>query len=86
MSPREGALLGVSGRLKRIVKHWIWGIGKGRAVQKRVGGLILTICIPRGLRCVLSHKELPFEGRNDCTCVKIFSGVNILIAIISLAS
>ena len=30
------------------------------------------------------HKELPFLGRYDCTCVKIFSGVTFLIAINSL--
>jgi len=23
------------------------------------------------------HKELRFDDRNDCTCVKIFSGVNV---------
>jgi len=28
MPPREGALLGVSGRVKSIVKHRILGVGK----------------------------------------------------------
>jgi len=26
---------------------------------------------------VFLHKELPFGGLIDCTCVKIFSGINI---------
>jgi len=23
------------------------------------------------------HKELPFGGRSDCTCIKIFGGINL---------
>jgi len=30
---------------------------------------------------VILHKELPFMGSDDCTCVKIFSGGDFLIAI-----
>jgi len=24
------------------------------------------------------HRELSFGGRNDCTCIKIISGINVL--------
>ena len=30
------------------------------------------------------RKELHFGGRDDCTCVKIFSGVDFLVSINSL--
>ena len=43
-----------------------------------MGGPILTIYTSYD---VFLRKELPYAGRNDCICVKIFSGV-ILIAII----
>jgi len=39
-----------------------------------MGGPILTI----STSCdVLLHKDLPFGGQNDCTCVKFFSGINL---------
>jgi len=28
---------------------------------------------------VCLHKELPFGDHDDCTCVKIFSGINLCI-------
>jgi len=43
MPPQEGALLGVSGRLKSIVKHKIMGVGK-RVSRVKTGVPILTIC------------------------------------------
>jgi len=39
-------------------------------------------CVRR-MTCFL-HKEFPFGRRDDCTCIKIFSGVNFLITINSL--
>jgi len=54
----------VSGRLKSIVKHRIWGLGK------RVS------CAKNGW-CFLRN-ELLFGAPDDCTCIKIFSGVNFL--------
>jgi len=46
-----------------------------------MGGLVLMIY---ALYDVFSRKELAFGGHNDCTCLKIFSGINVLIAINSL--
>jgi len=40
--------------------------------------MILTVCKSHD---VFLRKELPFWGRSDCTCVKIFSGVNFKIVI-----
>jgi len=39
----------------------------------KTGGLILT---NHASYDVFLRKELAFVDRNDCTCVKIFSGVN----------
>jgi len=41
------------------------------------GGLILRICTSYD---VFLHKQLPFAGRGDCTCI------NILVALIILKS
>jgi len=46
-------------------------------VQK-TGGPILTTYM---LHDMFLHKQLPFGGRDDCICVKIFSGVIVLITI-----
>jgi len=46
-----------------------------------MGGLVLTICTSCG---VFLQKKLTFRGGSDCTCVRIFSGINFLIAINSL--
>ena len=62
----------MSGRLKRIVKHRIWGL------DKRVS------CADNGWTIYTSYdvflrKELPFRCCNYCTCsVKNFNGVNVL--------
>ena len=64
---------GVSDRLKNIVKHTICGLGLGFLGKK--GGSILTI---HKSYDVFLYTELPFVGRDDCTCVKIFSGVHSL--------
>ena len=47
----------------------------------KTGGLILPIYTSYD---VFLRKELPFGGCVDCTCVKIFSGINFLIVINSL--
>jgi len=49
-------------------------------VQK-MGALILAIL---NVCDIFLHKLLPFVGQNDCTCVKISSGVNFLIVMNSL--
>jgi len=46
-----------------------------------IGEPILTIYMSY---VVFLHKELPFGGRGDCTCIKIFSGNNFVITINSL--
>jgi len=46
---------------------------KGWAVQKTAGPM-LTINTSYDQ---FLHKELRFDDRDDCTCVKIFSGVNV---------
>jgi len=71
MPPQEGALLGVSGRLKSIVKHKIMGVGK-RVSRVKTGVPILTICTSCDL---FLRKELPFEGNDNCTCIKICNGI-----------
>jgi len=38
-----------------------------------MGGLILISCMSYD---VFLSKELPSGGCDDCTCVKIFSGIN----------
>jgi len=48
---------GVYGRLKSIVKHRIWELGKIVSCAK-TGRPITTIC-------------MPYDGRDDCTCAKI---------------
>jgi len=75
MPPREGTLLGVSGRLKSIVKRRIL-----RELCKRVSGANSTWTDLNDLYvvwCVL-YKVLPFGGHDDCTCFRIFNGVNFL--------
>ena len=42
----------------------------------KTDGLICTMCRPYDI-CL--HKELPFWGHRDCTCIKIFSGVIFLV-------
>jgi len=66
MPLREAALLGAFGRLKSIVKH---RIGGGWVSSTKTGGPILTIYTSYDVL-------LPFGGRDDCTGVKIFNGVN----------
>jgi len=74
MHPQEGALLRVSGQLKSIVKHRILGLGKRVSCAKKTDGPILTICTSM----FFLRKELRFGGHCDCTCMKIFSGINFL--------
>ena len=69
-NPREGELLGVSGRLKSI-SIVFWALGKRMSCTK-TGGPILTICTSYH---VFLRKKLPFGGPDDCICVKNFSGV-----------
>ena len=66
---------GVSVQLKSIAKHRIWGLGK-RVSCAKTDGLICTMCRPYDI-CL--HKELPFWGHSDCTCIKFFSGVIFLV-------
>jgi len=61
MPSLKRAFLAVSDGLKSIVKHNILGVG-------RKGDL----CKNGGVMC----KELHLWNRRDCTCVKIFSGIN----------
>jgi len=42
--------------------------------------MILTVCMSYDLM----HNEWPFVDCNDCTLVKIISGINFLVAINSL--
>jgi len=44
-------------------------------VQK-MDGPILTICMSYD---VFLHKQVPFGNRNDCTCVKRFTGNNFYL-------
>jgi len=65
----KGHFWGVS-QLKSIVKHRILG----KRVSCAKAGWILI--------CDMFFRQLvAFLGHNDCTCVKIFVGVNFLIAI-----
>jgi len=73
--PQEGTFLVASGRLKSIVKHfggWVKG--------KKMGGMIFTIYTTYDV-CM---RGVAFWDHDDCTCIKIFSGVNFLMAINSL--
>jgi len=53
--------------------------------QRRLTSLIETNALPLRqtanymLYGMFLHKESSFDGRNECTCVEIFSGVNFLI-------
>ena len=49
--------------------------------MQKTGGLVIMICTSYDM---FLCKELPFGDRSDCTCVKIFSGMNFLIAVNSL--
>jgi len=76
--PMGRSTFGVSVRLKSIIKHRIWGAGW--AIW---AGLGCDLCKkgqtdlnnPYIVWHVL-HKN--FGSHDDCTCVKIFSGVNFL--------
>ena len=46
--------------------------------MQKMGGPILMIYT---LHDIVLLKELPFGGHDDCTCIKIFSGINFLIVI-----
>ena len=41
--------------------------------MQKTGGPILTICVSYDM---FLCKKLPFRGRGDCTCIKIFNGIN----------
>jgi len=73
MTTWEGALLGVSGQLKSIVKHRILGAGKNSDVCKK-GELILMIYTSCD---VFLHKKLTFGVTVIVRALK-FSGVNFL--------
>jgi len=45
-------------------------------MQKMGGAVVLMIYTSYDL---FLHKELPFGDRNDCTCIKIFSGINFFL-------
>jgi len=65
--------LWMSGRFKNIVKHRILRLSKWASyAKKRWTGLDNLFVV----WCVFLCKELSFDGCDDCTCVKIFSGVN----------
>ena len=64
---------GVSGRLNNIAKHRILGLVKMVSCAK-TDRLISTMYT---FYYLFLHKELLFAGHNDCTCIIIFSGVNL---------
>jgi len=64
--------LGCLTHLKAVQTVGFWGLGK-RVSCAKTGGPIFTIYTSYD---VFLRKELPFGGRDDCTCFKIFSGVN----------
>jgi len=71
----NGHFLGVSGRLKSIVKHRTLGVCYKRVSCAKTDGPILTIYTSHDM---FLRKELPLGSCNDCTCVKTFSDVNFL--------
>jgi len=73
--PREGALFGVLGQLKSIVRHRISGGVSKRVSCAKTGGPNLTIYTSyHCMTCCL--QGVAFGGNDDCTYVKIRSGVN----------
>ena len=69
--PRERELLGVSSRQGSIVKHRILGAGQKGELCKNGWIDLNDLCV---VWRVLAQ-GVAFLGRDDCTCVKIFSGV-----------
>jgi len=79
---RKGALLGMSGQLKSIVKHRTLGLRKGGAVQK-TGGQIFLYIVRRV--CFCTRSCLLRVTHDDLTCIKNFTGINLTVLISSTA-